>query len=346
MRIEDSLRRVESVAAAERLFERRSSAEALRNFLERCDEILVTNSAEGLRMAHFGCSVASRLDDVEQMASAFAVLGAAHRRIGAFALSEDAFTRGLRLASRSGGLARADLLQRRALLRAQAGQFLAALADADEAVAGRRKLSRFGIRECETLPCALVVRAHVYCAIGEMQKSLNDNIEALTVTTPALTPRTYSLALSNVDSLQENASLSVEEVAWFIRMIKGATKRLTPRHAFERLKLQWVLANQLRRLGSTRKAEKILLKIRPGLLRVHLREFLCASLDLADICRFHGDEKTLEVVLEEMASATASTPNSGIEAGILLAAAAARHLDAAGADRLRALLKGQPIGTT
>lgn len=344
MRIEDSLRRVENVAAAERLFERRCTAQALRNFLERCDEVLLTNSAEGLRLAHFGCSIASRMEDAEQMASAFAVLGAAHRRIGSFPLSEDVFGRGLRLASRS-GLARADLLQRRALLRAEIGQFAGALADADEAVASRRQLARFGIRECETLPCALVIRAHVYCGAGETQKSLNDNIEALTVTTPALTPRTYSLALSNVDSLQESASLTVGEVACFMRMVKEATKRLTPRHAYERLKLQWVLANQLRRLGSTRKAEKLLLKIRPGLLRVHLREFLCASLDLADICRFHGDGAALQTVLEEMASATASTSKSGIEAGVILAAAAARHLDAEASERLRALLKAQPIGT-
>lgn len=344
MRIEYSLRKVTSSEAAERLFERRAGVEALRNYLERCDEILLIDSPEGLRMAHLACSVASRMESPEYMASALAILGSAYRRSGSFQLAEDTFSRGLRFAETV--LAQGDILQRRALLRAQKGDFAAALADADEAVGCRRKVSRFGIRECESLPCALVVRAHVHWTFGEERKSLNDNIEALTVTTPTLTRRTYSLALSNVDTLQECAASTVEDVAFFMRMVKGAIKRLTPRHAYEGLKLRWVLANQLRRLGSSRKAEKILLKVRPGLLRISLQEFLLASLDLADILSFHGDEDGLELVFSEMVSAAASTPD--VEAAILLAAGAVRYLDAEALVRVRASLKTrpQPIGTT
>lgn len=341
MRVEASLRKVETFSAAARMFERRCTTQMLATYLERCDEILLENSAEGLRMARFGCAVAARFEDPEQMGAALAVLGGAYRRVRSFSLAEGTFSRGLALAP-LGGLARGDLFQRRSVLRVDSGQLGAALVDADEAVLHRQVLSRFGARECESLACALVIRGNVYNSSGNLKKALDDNMEALTVTTPALTPRTYALALSNVDMLQASGPAVLEEVAAFMRMIKLALSKLTPRHTFARLKLQWVLANQLRRLGSTRKAEKILVKIRPGLLQVQLREFLCASLDLLEICKLHDDSEALQLVLNEMAKAVASTPES-VEASILVNAAKG-FLEERDLDLLRVKFGYQPIG--
>lgn len=342
MRIEDSLKRVRTLAAATRMFERRSTPQMFRIYLERCDEILFANSTmEGLKMAQFGLLIAER-GGVEDQAAALAVLGTAYRRLGQLDRAEEAFGRGLELAPLA-GLARADLLQRRSVLRVEQRQIEEALVDAHAAVENRRCISRFGTRECESLAFALVLRGNVHNFTGNTQESLADNLEALTVTTPSLTPRTYASALNNVDNFQESL-VTHEELAIFIQRLKEAWRHLTPRHGFARLKLQWVLANQQRRLGSTRKAEKTLRKIRPGLLAIHIREFLCASLDLVEICKFHNDAAALSLVLKEMAAAVASSES--FEARILLAAAANQFLGDEDVVRLRSSLQQpQPPGS-
>lgn len=342
MRLEDSLKKVATLAAATRMFERRSTPEMLRIYLERCDEVLFENSTtEGLRMAQFGLLIAERVG-VEDQAAALAVLGTAYRRLGEFDHAEAVFGRGLELAPPT-GLARADLLQRRSVLRVEQCQTEEALVDAHAAVENRRCWSRFGTRECHSLAFALVLRGNVYHFSGNLQESLADNVEALTLTTPSLTPRTYASALYNVANLQESL-VTPEELAAFIQRLKEAWRNLTPRHGFARLKLQWVLANQQRRLGSTRKAEKTLRKIRPGLLAIHIREFLCASLDLVEICKFHNDAAALSLVLNEMAAAVASS--NSLEARILLTAAANRFLGDEEVVRLRSSLQHlQPPGS-
>lgn len=323
MRIEDSLRRIANLPDALRLFEHRCTADMVRIYLERCDQLLAEpSSRDFIPLVELACSVAERLRDSEQMAQAFAVLGAAYRRTGRQGLAHEAFARGLALTSPK-GLARADVLQRRAVLLADQGEFPAATAEVDQAVKARRVLSRFRFRECETLPFALVFRGYVYNKAGNLTESLSSYAEALGLAN-RYTPRTYIAALYNFLDLQEYVAVSPDESGKLIKKIKEALRTLSRRQVFYRSKLEWALALQLFRLGSSRKAEKILSRIRPRLLSLDVREFLCVSLDLADVCRFHEDEIGLATVLKEMAAAVTPRDCLGlqIESALIQAAAA------------------------
>lgn len=337
MRALNRVAKISTSAEALKLFDRQCTVELFERYLAKCEELRFTepNRRENVAMARVACLVANRLEG-DYFPQSLAVLGSALQVVGRLRGAEAAFNRALQLAITS--WTRGDVLQRRSRLLADLGRLDQALVDAEEAVSLRRSCCRFDGRESDTLASALVFRGYVHHSAGRLHEAITDFGDALAETTPSLTPRTYTAAIYNFLVLQEMLPRTSETMRKLLGQLKRAIDALPKSwHAYQRVRLQWARAIVFHLLGSSRMAEKILARVRPQLLKVDIRDYLCASLDLVDVYRFHGNSSGVVQIFQEMVAAARLVP----EGAALTAAAAASSLSD---EQLETVLSGLRVG--
>ena len=290
----------------------------LRLYLDHCDEVLFDDPGAGLELAKVAPKLATQIpkqkpqewrytaesekrEHRELTVRSHAVLGGAYRAGGRLQEAEDSYREARRMCASGpvGPTTRANLYKRLARLRSAQKRYDEALALIELAIELYRD------RDQEYLADALLMKGYVLFEAGRNAASIPYFGEALRRTKPS--PRSSSLVKRTFQSAVHNLAAAVsqscgpDDVIIALRFVSEAKKFFSRKlSSINKHKLAWAEGRMAARLGSTRLAERRLLRAFKQLLRLGASlEAALVALDLSLIHHRHGEWVELEALAAE-----------------------------------------------